>query len=142
MEAVAVPLPGKNTSDVTEINGADIPGASTGVTGNETAAGSEPTGGATVGGETSGGAAVSGGAETIKPPELAGAPIDGDGKININLASQSELMDLPGIGSVLASRIVDYRRQHGGFSRIEDLRNVSGIGEKRYEAIQSQITVG
>jgi len=75
-------------------------------------------------------------------PETAGAPRGGDGKININLASQSELTDLPGIGNVLASRIVDYRRQHGDFNRIEDLRNVSGIGDKRYEAIQDKITVG
>jgi len=74
--------------------------------------------------------------------EIVGAPIIGDGKININLASQSELMDLPGIGSVIASRIVDYRRQHGVFSRIEDLRKVSGIGEKRFEAIRDRITVG
>ena len=74
--------------------------------------------------------------------ESAGAPRGGDGRININLASQSELMDLPGIGAVLASRIVDYRRQHGDFRRIEDIRNVSGIGEKRYEAIQDKITVG
>jgi competence protein ComEA len=51
-------------------------------------------------------------------------------------------MDLPGIGSVLASRIVDYRRQHGDFARVEDLRNVSGIGEKRYEAIYDKVTVG
>jgi len=73
--------------------------------------------------------------------EAVGAPRGGDGKININLASQSELMDLPGIGSVLASRIVDYRRQHGGFSRIEDIRNVSGIGEKRFDTIKDRITV-
>ena len=72
----------------------------------------------------------------------AGAPRAGDGRININLASQSELTDLPGIGNVLASRIIDYRRQHGDFARIEDLRNVSGIGEKRYEAIQDKVTVG
>ena len=74
--------------------------------------------------------------------DIAGAPRGGDGKININLASQSELTDLPGIGSVLASRIIDHRRQHGDFLRIEDIRNVSGIGEKRYEAIEDKITVG
>jgi len=74
--------------------------------------------------------------------DTIGAPRGGDGRININLASQSELTDLPGIGSVLASRIIDYRRQHGDFLRIEDIRNVSGIGEKRYEAIQDKITVG
>jgi len=76
--------------------------------------------------------------ESVSTPSARG----GDGKININLATQSELTDLPGIGSVLASRIVDYRRQHGEFSRIEELRNVSGIGEKRYEAIRDLITVG
>ena len=84
--------------------------------------------------------AVSG--NTAPAPETVGAPRGGDGRININLASQSELTDLPGIGNVLASRIVDYRRQHGDFVRIEDIRNVSGIGEKRYEAIQDKITVG
>jgi len=80
--------------------------------------------------------------ENISDNIPVGAPRGGDGKININLASQSELTDLPGIGSTLAARIVDYRRQHGDFSRIEDIRNVSGIGEKRYEAIEDKITVG
>jgi len=80
--------------------------------------------------------------EPAQPMESVGAPRGGDGKININLASSTELTDLPGIGSVLASRIVDYRRQHGDFLSIEDIRNVSGIGEKRFEAIQSKITVG
>jgi len=79
---------------------------------------------------------------TTETQQAIGLPSSGDGKININLATQSELTDLPGIGSVLASRIIDYRRQHGDFSRIEDLRNVSGIGEKRYETIQDKITVG
>jgi len=76
------------------------------------------------------------------PANIVGMPASGDGRININLASQSELTDLPGIGSVLASRIIDYRRLNGNFQRIEDIRNVSGIGEKRYEAIQDKITVG
>jgi len=80
--------------------------------------------------------------DSAKQPENSGEPKSGDGKININLASQSELTDLPGIGNVLASRIVDYRRQHGDFGRTEDIRNVSGIGEKRFEAIQDKITVG
>jgi len=78
--------------------------------------------------------------ETVNE-EQAGMPRSGDGKININIASQSELTDLPGIGNTLASRIVDYRRQYGDFNRIEDIKNVSGIGEKRFEAIQELITV-
>jgi len=79
---------------------------------------------------------------TGSQPEKTGEPRGGDGRININIASLSELTDLPGIGNVLASRIVDYRREHGDFQRIEDIRNVSGIGERRFEAIQERITVG
>ena len=81
-------------------------------------------------------------ATVIRPDgNQAGAAKGGDGRININLASQSELMDLPGIGNVLSGRIVDYRNQYGAFSSIEEIRNVSGIGEKRYEAIKNKITV-
>jgi len=86
----------------------------------------------------------------LSPPETAaeqptsavGIPRDSDGKININTASRSELTDLPGIGNVLAGRIVEYRTSNGSFKKIEDLRNVSGIGEKRFEAIKDRITVG
>ena len=73
--------------------------------------------------------------------EAPGAPRGGDGRININFAPRSELMDLPGIGTVLAGRIIDYRNQYGAFSSIDDIRKVSGIGEKRFEAIRNMITV-
>jgi len=66
----------------------------------------------------------------------------GNGKININTASRTELTDLPGIGNTLAQRIIDYRQRNGNFSKIEDIRNVSGIGERRFEAIEDLITVG
>jgi len=79
---------------------------------------------------------------TETPAEAIGQPVINDGRININTASQSELTDLPGIGNVLASRIVDYRKAHGNFNKIEDIKNVSGIGDKRYETIQDKITVG
>lgn len=62
-------------------------------------------------------------------------------KININTASAKELESLPGIGPVLAQRIVDYRAQKGGFKTIEEIMEVSGIGEKRFEAIKDLITV-
>ena len=77
-----------------------------------------------------------------KTPAPVGSPKDSDGRIDINLASRSELMDLPGIGNVLAERIVEYRVKNGFFKKIDDLRNVSGIGEKRFEAIKDKITVG
>ena len=73
--------------------------------------------------------------------EIIVAPRE-DGRININTASRSELMDLPGIGTVLAGRIIDYRTQNGAFSNINDIRKVSGIGEKRFETIKDRITVG
>ena len=72
---------------------------------------------------------------------IPGAPRANDGKININTASKAELMDLPGIGSVLAGRIIDYRNQKGPFSSIEEILRVSGIGEKKFEAIKEKITV-
>ena len=107
-----------------------------------TAATPSENGGASLGAGALDGAEASGDAVTEQPVSaVTGAPKSGDGKININLASQSELTDLPGIGGVIASRIIDYRRQNGNFSRIEDLRKVSGIGEKRYEAIADKITV-
>jgi len=86
--------------------------------------------------------ATPGGGAAPQETDSATAPRDSDGRININTASRAELMDLPGIGSVLSERIVDYRNLNGPFNRIEDIRNVSGIGEKRFEAIQDKITVG
>ena len=71
-----------------------------------------------------------------------GAPRSGDTRININTASKSELMDLPGVGEVIAGRIIDYRSQNGAFLRVEDIMKVSGIGEKRFEALKDKITVG
>ena len=73
--------------------------------------------------------------------EQPGAPRNNDGRININSASHAELMDLPGIGTVIAGRIIEYRSLNGPFANIEEIRNVSGIGEKRYETIREKITV-
>ncbi len=64
------------------------------------------------------------------------------GKVNINTASAEELdKTLPGIGPTLAQRIVDYRDQHGPFRSPEDLKNVSGIGERRFEQIKDLVTI-
>lgn len=61
--------------------------------------------------------------------------------LNINKASKNELEGLPGIGATLADRIIEYRNHNGGFNSIEDIRNVSGIGEKKYTDIKDLITV-
>lgn len=61
--------------------------------------------------------------------------------VNINSASQAELETLPGIGPSIASKIVNYRKEKGNFSKIEDIKNVSGIGEAKFEKIKKYIKV-
>lgn len=64
---------------------------------------------------------------------------DSSGKININSATLEQLNSLPGIGDVIAKRIIDYRNKSGKFRSIEDLNNVSGIGDKKFEGIKDLI---
>lgn len=61
--------------------------------------------------------------------------------ININKATEDELSTLPGIGNSLAVRIVEYRKQNGNFNTIEDIKNVSGIGESKFTNIKEFISV-
>lgn len=61
--------------------------------------------------------------------------------ININTATAKELETLPGIGEVTAQKIIDYRTESGGFDSIEEIMEVKGIGEKKFEAIKELITV-
>jgi competence protein ComEA len=63
------------------------------------------------------------------------------GLVNINTADQGQLDTLPGIGSSLAQRIIQYRDSNGPFKDIEDLKDVSGIGDKNFENLKDMITV-
>lgn len=62
--------------------------------------------------------------------------------ININTAVLEEFMALPGIGEVLATRILAYREENGNFETVEGLMNVEGIGEKRMEELYDLVTIG
>ena len=62
-------------------------------------------------------------------------------KVNINTASASELTTLDGIGESTAAKIIAYRQANGSFASIEEIKKVSGIGDKKYEAIKDRITV-
>ena len=62
-------------------------------------------------------------------------------KVNINTASASELTTLDGIGESTAAKIIAYRQANGSFASIEDIKKVSGIGDRKYEAIKDRITV-
>lgn len=64
------------------------------------------------------------------------------GIVNLNTATAEQLQTLPGIGPVLASRIIAYREEYGSFDTIGELANVSGIGEKRLEEIWDLVTTG
>lgn len=61
--------------------------------------------------------------------------------VNINTATQTELETLPGIGPSLALRIINYREENGKFSSIDEIKNVSGIGDSRFNDIKDYITV-
>lgn len=61
--------------------------------------------------------------------------------VNINKATENELSTLPGIGNSLATRIVEYRKQNGNFKTIEDIKNVSGIGESKFANIKDFISI-
>ena len=63
------------------------------------------------------------------------------GTININTATVEELDALPGIGPAIAQRIVDYRTQYGDFKKIEDIKNVRGIGDALFNEMKDSITV-
>ncbi len=65
----------------------------------------------------------------------------GSGKVNINTATQNELENLPGIGPSIASRIIEYRDQNGKFSKVEDLQNVKGIGDAKFNNIKEYVMV-
>ena len=70
-----------------------------------------------------------------KPAATATAPV------NLNTATAEQLATIPGVGPRMAERIIDYRQKNGGFKKIEDLMNVSGVGEKSFLKMKPLITV-
>lgn len=62
-------------------------------------------------------------------------------KVNINKATQTELEALPGIGPSIALKIVNYRKENGKFKSIEDLKQVNGIGDSKFNKIKNLITI-
>ena len=62
-------------------------------------------------------------------------------KININTADEDELQRLPGVGASTAAKIIKYREENGSFRKIEDIQNVKGIGEAKYNDLKEQIEV-
>jgi len=91
-------------------------------------------------------AVVADGSEVIVPTtgattEAEAKPANTSGKINLNTATIEELDKLPGIGSVRAQAIIEYRQEHGRFLQIDDLKQVPGIGVKMFDQIRDKVTV-
>jgi competence protein ComEA len=74
-------------------------------------------------------------AEQPAPGATAGSPV------NLNTATVAELDALPGVGPVLAQRIVDHRRDHGAFTSVDQLREVDGIGDAKFGQLRDRVTV-
>ncbi len=70
-----------------------------------------------------------------------GGNVPDDGLVHVNTADAAGLQALPGVGPVLAARIVAYREQHGPFSAVEDLLDVAGIGEARLAALRDAVAI-
>lgn len=82
----------------------------------------------------------------VGAPAAAGAQGDSaagaaGGKISLNSATAEQLEELPGIGEVTAGNILDWRGSHGGFTAVEQLREVDGIGERRLAVLRERVTV-
>ena len=71
----------------------------------------------------------------------AGGGVAPAGKLDLNAASAQQLDALPGVGPVTAQRIVDWRTHNGRFARVDQLREVQGIGEHKFEQLRDLVTV-
>nr|WP_235841991.1 helix-hairpin-helix domain-containing protein [Neobacillus fumarioli] len=70
-----------------------------------------------------------------------GNPTKNQTKVNLNKADETQLQTLPGVGAAKAKAIIDYREKSGPFKKIDDLKNISGIGDKTFEKLKDLIEV-
>jgi len=86
-------------------------------------------------------AAVGGAAPSTGSAASAGSGAAPSAPISLNSATAEQLDTLDGVGPATAQKILEYREQHGGFSSVDELGQISGIGPKRLEALRAQVTV-
>lgn len=83
--------------------------------------------------------------EQLAVPVIGQEPAPGepaaDGRVNLNTADEAALETLPRVGPALAARIIQWREANGGFTAVEDLMSVSGIGEKTFEGLKDLVTL-
>ena len=83
----------------------------------------------------------SGKGQNVKTDRNNVSVIKNNSKININTANISELKQITGIGESTANKIIDYRENAGKFKKIEDIKEVKGIGDAKYESLKNKITI-
>ena len=74
-------------------------------------------------------------------PGITTPDIGSQGRKNINTATESDIQEVYGFGEVFSKRIVEYIREMGGIKGMEDLLDISGVGEKRYEALRESFSL-
>lgn len=79
--------------------------------------------------------------EQVNVPRAGEVPAATDGRVNLNTADAAALDTLPRVGPALAERIIAWREANGGFRQVDDLRSVSGIGDKTFDGIREHVTV-
>ena len=79
--------------------------------------------------------------EEINNEDISSSNNTTNKKININTANQTLLETIPGIGPSTALKIINYRKENGKFTKIEDIKNIPGIGDKKFENIKDYITI-
>ncbi len=80
-------------------------------------------------------------ASSGQPPQSAPVTVAGVGRVDINRGSADDLRRLPGIGPVLAERIIRHRQEHGTFGAIRDIQNVKGIAAKKFAQLEPYIHI-
>jgi competence protein ComEA len=86
-------------------------------------------------------AAASAQNQATTPKTAATVTATATAPVNLNTATVEQLATIPGVGPKMAERIIDYRQKNGGFKKVEDLMNVSGVGEKSFLKMKPLITV-
>jgi competence protein ComEA len=86
-------------------------------------------------------AAASAQNKATTPKAAAAATATATAPVNLNTATAEQLATIPGVGPKMAERIINYRQKNGGFKKVEDLMNVSGVGEKSFLKMKPLITV-
>lgn len=79
--------------------------------------------------------------EVVQPEQQASGAATPGAPVNLNTATREQLEMLPRVGPAMAQRIIDYRTEHKGFRSVDELRNVTGVGDKTFEALAVLVTV-